>query len=85
MPEAIAADLAGLESWPVTISYFPGEGSDPQAREVSGGEEVPVYSISSTLYENGVSTGILLDYGEFTLRGKLSALSFPEASHCAQD
>lgn len=80
-----AEKLKGLAKWPVTISYFPGEGSDPKERENAGGEEVPVYAISSTLYENGVSRDILLDYGEFSLRGKLSTLSFPEKNDCAKE
>ena len=76
--------LKGLSKWPVTISYFPGEGSKPEERETAGGEEVPVYAISSLLYENGVSRDILLDYGEFSLRGTLSTLSFPEKADCAK-
>ena len=76
--------LKGLAKWPVTISYFPGEGSKPEERETAGGEEVPIYAISSLLYENGVSRDILLDYGEFSLRGKLSKISFPEKSDCTK-
>ena len=51
--------LAGLARWPVTISYF----------EVGKDSATPAYAISFELYENGVSRSLVVDYGEFALRG----------------
>ena len=55
--------LAKLARWPVTLSYFtPGEG-----------ERTPVYVLSFDLYENGVSRALLLDYGDFALKGEMQS------------
>ena len=69
-PEAAA--LKGLTAWPVTISYFP----------VTGDQEMPDYQVNLNMYENGVSTGVLLDYGSFSLTGRLSRLEMLDASPC---
>lgn len=74
--------LGDLVRWPVTVSYFPGEGSQPDNDDTAGGEEVPVYSISSDLFENGVSANVILDYGDFALRGELTDISFPDVPEC---
>jgi hypothetical protein len=62
--------LANLARWPVTISYFT-EGA---------GERTPVYTISFELYENGVSRGLKLDYGDFALKGDLQSLQIQTAA-----
>ena len=74
--------LKDLDRWPVTVSYFPGEGSAPDFREDTGGEEMPVYAISSELFENGVSRKLLLDYGDFSLRGELTDITFLQSPDC---
>ena len=38
------------------------------------------YQVSFDMYENGVATGLVLDYGEFALSGKLADLKMLEAS-----
>jgi EipB-like len=43
---------------------------------------VPDYQVSFDLYENGVATGLVLDYGSFALAGKLADLSLSDASEC---
>jgi hypothetical protein len=67
--------LAGLKRWPVTVSYF-----DKVAK--SGGEQVPVYSISFELYENGISRALLLDYNEFSISGELKTLEIKDSKSC---
>ncbi|MEO9336910.1 cell envelope integrity EipB family protein [Mesorhizobium sp. SB112] len=62
--------LAGLEKdayWPVDIAYFD--------LDNGGGEEVPEYRISFKLHENGLTRDLLMDYGEFSMTGKLVNLS----------
>ena len=70
--KASAADLAvpggaalkDLKAWPVTVSYYtPGKS-----------EDLPEYETSFTLFENGVTTAVTLDYGEFTLFGTLRTI-----------
>lgn len=57
-------EMAAMRRWPVTLSYFtPGQG-----------ERTPVYVLTFLLYENGVSGGLSLNYGDFTIAGDLSHL-----------
>lgn len=74
-PRRVTNDKAldGLDSWPVSISYFDlGEEAN----------ETPVYQLSFRLYANGVSRDLLIDYGDFAIKGDLSALEFMPASKC---
>ncbi len=76
-PVAVAKDdpertaLAGLAEdkyWPVDIAYF-----DPT--DTSSGEEVPQYRISFKLNENGLTRDLVMDYGDFSMRGRLVNLA----------
>jgi hypothetical protein len=70
---AEARVLAGLQSWPMTISYY----------DVAGGDQdTPVYQIAFDIYENGVATGLVLDYGEFALDGELAKLEMLDTEAC---
>jgi hypothetical protein len=75
-PEAPAlAKLAGDKYWPVDIAYF-------DATDKSG-EEVPEYRISFKLHENGITRDLTMDYGEFSMTGKLVNLSlFSQTKPC---
>lgn len=66
--------LAGLNRWPVTISYFD--------KTAPGGEQTPVYAIGFELYENGISRNLLLDYGDFTVAGEMTQLDVKQAKPC---
>ena len=55
---AVAAKLADVPRWPVTVSYFNEANKD----------SAPDYTMSFDLYENGVSGSLKLDYGAFALR-----------------
>jgi hypothetical protein len=67
--------LTGLQSWPVSISYFEVGAAD---------DSVPSYQLSFRLYENGVSRKLRIDYGTFALTAKLSSLKFHEVDTCRQ-
>ena len=54
--------------WPVSIAYF-----DPLKE--TGGEALPQYRINFKLYENGITRGLVMDYGDFILKGELSDLT----------
>jgi len=75
-PEAPAlAKLAGDKYWPVDIAYF--DTTD------KSGEEVPEYRISFKLHENGITRDLTMDYGEFSMTGKLVNLSlFDQTKPC---
>jgi hypothetical protein len=65
--------LAGLGKdayWPVDIAYF------DEAKK--GGEEVPEYRISFKMHKNGLTRDLLMDYGDFSMTGKLVNLSLFE-------
>lgn len=62
--------LASDEFWPVDIAYF--DASENQ------GEGLPEYRISFKLHENGMSRDLVMDYGEFSMKGTLVNLAlFP--------
>lgn len=67
-----AAPLNALGAWPVSVSYF----------KLEGGAETPEYQVSFDMYENGVATGLVLDYGEFALSGTLADLKMLKAPGC---
>jgi len=72
---ANAEKLDGLESWPVTISYFD--------RTPTGKDEgLPAYELSFRLFANGVSRDLLIDYGNFSIKGVLSRIDFREPVQC---
>jgi EipB-like len=64
--------LHELPSWPVSIGYF----------EPTTGDLTPSYQIDFRLYENGVSRELLIDYGDFSIHGKLTSLEYLKAKAC---
>jgi hypothetical protein len=68
----VAEPLKGIAAWPVTVSYY----------QLESEAETPEYQVSFDMYENGVATSLVLDYGEFALAGKLADLKMLEASGC---
>ncbi|MCK0197589.1 cell envelope integrity EipB family protein [Ancylobacter sp. 6x-1] len=70
--EAPLAGLAAHARYPVTVSYF----------EHGGKTDTPDYIISFDLYDNGVSRALKLDYGDFVLRGTLTAYEELPAEPC---
>ena len=68
-PELPALAKLGKDKyWPVDIAYF-----DLSQKE--SGEEVPQYRISFKLHENGLTRDLTMDYGEFSMTGKLVNLA----------
>ncbi len=70
---ADAAPLMQFAAWPVTIGYYSTEDSNA---------ETPLYQINFDMYENGVSTGLVMNYGNFALSGKLVHLDLLKADTC---
>jgi len=71
-PAAKEKKLGDLPSWPVSIGYF----------EPKHGDLTPSYQIDFRLYENGVSRNLLIDYGDFSIQGKLTSLEYLKPQEC---
>ncbi|MEI7601051.1 MAG: DUF1849 family protein [Aestuariivirga sp.] len=69
---AAAAALKGVSSFPLTVSYY----------NLDGNAEMPEYQVSFDMYDNGVATGLVLDYGDFALSGTLTDLTFLDKPSC---
>jgi hypothetical protein len=65
-------ELKGLDAWPVVISYYA-----PEAEEA-----LPEYEIRFRLFSNGISDSLVMDYGDFSLRGRLDRLELLSAPSC---
>lgn len=64
--------LRGLKVWPVTLTYY-----------VSGADaDLPDYETSFRLFENGVTSNVTLDYGDFTISGKLRTIQEHKTPKC---
>jgi len=68
--------LRGVAYWPVATSYFERDKSFDQK------DMMPNYEMAAHFYENGVSTKLLMDYGEFALKGELIELTFLPEQPC---
>jgi hypothetical protein len=66
--------LEGIASWPVAIGYF-----EPGPSRV---DAVPTYELSFRFFENGVSSRLYIDYGDFAIRGELKELTFLDDGKC---
>jgi hypothetical protein len=75
-PEEIATpggeSLRGLRAWPVTLTYYV-RGADT---------DLPDYETSFRLFENGVTSAVTLDYGEFTVSGRLRRIEEHASPRC---
>jgi hypothetical protein len=71
---APAEKLAGEKSWRARIAYFAVGGTRSNDKLDPGG--LPEYEVGFRLHENGVATDIVLDYGNFVLRGTLRRLDY---------
>ncbi len=78
LPNSIAnlARLKSMPSWPIAISYF------EIGQSASRGEELPVYELAFRIYANGVSRNLLINYGDFSIRGVLKEIEFFKADVC---
>jgi hypothetical protein len=54
-----------LTRWPVTVSYYERDAAR------TGGEQIPNYSMSFELFEDGVSRALVLDYNDFVISGTM--------------
>jgi len=71
---ASASSLDKLAAWPVSLSFFDLGGKKRDA--------VPSYELSFLYFENGVSRRLYIDYGTFSMRGKLVQLQMLPVKPC---
>lgn len=78
-PELAASGdrLTATASWPISISYF--------EKKNAKGDVVPSYEMSYRFHENGVTSELTIDHGEFAFKGKLKELTFLPPGTCAAD
>lgn len=74
-PTGVEASVGDLARWPVSMSYFDAEG---------GGDQTPSYVIRFDLWENGVSTDLTMDYGDFALDAALIDYEALPATPCEE-
>lgn len=72
--EAVARlrGLNDMTAWPVSIGYF----------KPSSGNIMPAYQIDFLLYRNGVSRELRINYGDFSIIGHLSQLTYLKPATC---
>ena len=74
--DAPMKDMKASRFWPVSMSYFEDEKEN---------EGLPVYQIAFKLYENGITRDLTMDYGDFSMTGKLVDLKvFNAPADCKQ-
>jgi hypothetical protein len=66
--------MKSMPRWPVTVSYF-----DRDAKNKEG-EQMPVYSMSFELFENGVSRALVLDYNDFVIAGAVGKFNAKDSA-----
>ena len=64
--------LKAVQSWHVSLGYF---GTNSRKAE-------PEHEIKMRLYANGVADNMLMDFDEFTIRGRLDRLDFLPNTKC---
>ncbi len=65
--------LAGLASWAMSTSYYATDDTNSDTAD---------YQASFNMYENGVSSELLFDYGSYALKGKLTKLELLKPAPC---
>jgi hypothetical protein len=78
VPEVALAKLKGVPYWPISTSYY------EKTKQLGNQDAVPNYEMSARFFENGVSTRLMLDYGDFALKGELKEISYLPEPTCAQ-
>lgn len=68
------ADLDRVPSWPISVSYFPAGQTQ--------GDAIPLYEMSYRFHDNGVTSSLRINHGDFAIVGELKELTYFEASPC---
>lgn len=71
-----AEPLDGLSAWPVSISYY--------EKSAAKQDAAPAYELGFLFYENGVSRKLVIDYGDFSIKGDLKEITFLDQTPSAK-
>ncbi len=66
------AAMKGQRAWRVRLAYFP----------MTRGADRPEYEVGFRLFENGVSDQLVIDYGDFAMKGELVRLDLLPKPDC---
>lgn len=69
-----SAKLDDVPSWPISVSYF-----TPGGKRA---DTLPLYEMSYRFHDNGVTSSLRIDHGEFAIKGELKELTYLEAGKC---
>ena len=75
-PSTTHSQMKPLTRWPVTVSYYERDAAR------TGGEQIPNYSMSFELFEDGVSRALVLDYNDFVISGALGKFDVKDSKPC---
>ena len=70
LPQSNDTPLRSGLHWPVSVGYFDPSGTGNETL----GEDLPTYEMSFTLYENGVTNDLVMDYGSYALAGEIKSI-----------
>jgi hypothetical protein len=71
-PNAKLDSSLNTKYWPMRLAFF----------SMKAGVDIPDYETTAHLLENGIAWGLLLDYGNFKIRGTLDKVEFPPKPSC---
>ncbi len=71
-----AEALDTMSAWPVSISYYEKSSAKQDA--------APAYELGFLFYENGVSRKLVIDYGDFSIKGDLKEITFLDPTPSAK-
>jgi hypothetical protein len=93
-PELRKNSLLSEAAWPVQMAFYAfGEKTGKNGRkaiaedehETENSDDLPDYELRLDLLPNGVARQVMLDYGSFSMRGKLMELKPLPVAACASD
>lgn len=62
--------------WPLKLAFYAPAGIPGQ------GEEMPTFELAMDIQENGIATALVLNFGDFTMNGKLESLEAIPGADC---
>lgn len=68
------AKLDGVRSWPISIAYF-----KPEERHI---DQLPLYEMFFRFHDNGVTSHLVIDHGDYRLKGELKELTLLDQNPC---
>ncbi len=72
--EGETSRFAGVRSWPIAIAYF-----KPEAGHT---DQLPMYEMFFRFHDNGITSELVIDHGDYRLKGELKELTLLEQSPC---